>query len=263
EILENTGNTENDASGETAATEPLMPPPAYDDSSTDEAAAEPEVPESTAETINVSSVLTGEEDAKALAEEAVSKTSLLEATEENIEQAIKETIDVEELREVVGESAQPSSIEEEEENAEEATEKDADEMVQAISFMLDKEEYAIDVKYLKEIIQTRTLTDVPRAPAGLMGVLSLRGTIVPVINLRFRLGLPEDDNGEQIIIINDGEGYMGLLVDKVNHVLRIKKDTLEPSPSLNTINEDLISALGRHDRGAFILLNIERFLEKA
>jgi purine-binding chemotaxis protein CheW len=146
--------------------------------------------------------------------------------------------------------------------------KEEAETLQAIAFMLDNEEYAIEIGKLKEIITKRELTDVPRAPEGIMGVLSLRGVMVPVLNLRSRFGLPPTEDGERIIIVKDendkdkDDELLGLLVDSVRHVVRIPLSTLEPPPTLNTIDEELIKGIGRYEGGSFILLDTDRMLEK-
>ncbi len=141
-------------------------------------------------------------------------------------------------------------------------EEEDEETLQAIAFMLDTEEYAVEINKIKEVIMTRSLTDVPRSPAGMMGVLSLRGTMVPILNLRSRLGLPPKEDGERIIIVKDDEEFLGLLVDSVKHVVRIPTRNLEPSPTLNAIDEELISAIGRYEGGSFILLDVDKMLEK-
>lgn len=134
--------------------------------------------------------------------------------------------------------------------------------VEVITFLLDKEEYAVDIHQVKEVIKIRELTEVPKAPKDIMGVISLRGIVIPILNLRGRLGMPvKNDGGERIIIVRDGAGLLGLLVDTVRHVIRITEKSIEPPPAVNTIDGNLLSGIGRYKGGMFILLDIQKILE--
>ncbi|MCK4739126.1 MAG: chemotaxis protein CheW [Deltaproteobacteria bacterium] len=164
---------------------------------------------------------------------------------------------IDELSALIEEATEESA-----ESEEDGDDEEREEEFQAISFTLDDEEYAIEVKHIKEIITIKELTDVPKAPPGILGVLSLRGAVIPVMNLKSRLGLNQDESGNRIIIVNDKDELLGLLVDTVKHVIRFTASHLEDAPSLNTINEDLISAIGRHGDSTFILIDIEQLLEK-
>ena len=114
---------------------------------------------------------------------------------------------------------------------------------------------------MKEVIKVRDLTEVPKAPRDIMGVISLRGVVIPVMNLRGRFGMPIKSSGERIIIVRDGTGLLGLLVDTVRHVVRVPEKSIEPAPSINTINGELIRGIGRHKGGMFILLDMQKMLE--
>lgn len=133
--------------------------------------------------------------------------------------------------------------------------------VEAIVFSLDNEEYGIDIHQVKEVIKVRELTDVPNAPKDIMGVISLRGVVLPVMNLRGRFGMPMKTTGERIIIVRDGAGLLGLIVDTVKNVVRVPEDSLEPPPSINTIDGDLIRGIGRYKGGMFILIDTQKMLE--
>lgn len=133
--------------------------------------------------------------------------------------------------------------------------------VEAIVFSLDNEDYGVDIRQVKEVIKVRDLTEVPKAPRDIMGVISLRGVVIPVMNLRGRFGMPIKSSGERIIIVRDGTGLLGLLVDTVRHVVRVPEKSIEPAPSINTINGELIRGIGRHKGGMFILLDMQKMLE--
>ena len=98
--------------------------------------------------------------------------------------------------------------------------------VEAIIFSMDKEDYGVDIHQVKEVIKVRELTAVPKAPRDIMGVISLRGAVIPVMNLRGRFGMPMENSGERIIIVRDGAGLLGLLVDSVRHVVRVPENSI-------------------------------------
>lgn len=151
----------------------------------------------------------------------------------------------------------PSVYEEVDESGEGAAEGE----VEAIVFSLDNEDYGVDIRQVKEVIKVRDLTEVPKAPRDIMGVISLRGVVIPVMNLRGRFGMTIKSSGERIIIVRDGAGLLGLLVDTVRHVVRVPEKSIEPAPSINTIDGELIRGIGRHKGGMFILLDMQKMLE--
>ena len=142
-------------------------------------------------------------------------------------------------------------------------EEDEDTEIEAITFLLDSEEYALDIVRVKEVIKNRESTDVPRSSDVMLGVISLRGTIVPIMDLRGRLGLPPAAERQQrIVIVKDGDDLMGLVVDSVKRVVRVMESALEAPPQIKTVDGKLISALGRSDGEPFILLELDRVVEK-
>lgn len=105
---------------------------------------------------------------------------------------------------------------------------------EALAFALGDEEYAIDILRLREIIRTRPITEVPRAPPFVLGVISVRGEVLPVIDLRLRLrGVPTEPGptSRVLVVKRDGEPF-GLLVDAVREVLRLRAEDVEPTPAL-------------------------------
>lgn len=126
------------------------------------------------------------------------------------------------------------------------------------------EEYAVNIQDIKEIIKPREMTDVPRTPQFVSGVFSLRGVIVPVFDMRRRLGLDEagDNPRERIIVVKKGAGLCGLHVDEVLEVVKIQEQTIEPPPSLlEGIDREFVTGIGRHEGRMLILLNLEKILD--
>jgi purine-binding chemotaxis protein CheW len=117
-----------------------------------------------------------------------------------------------------------------------------------LTFMLGGEEYALDILRISEIIKVRPVTEVPRAPAFVLGIISVRGTIVPVVDLRLRLNLPAPEPGPaaRILIVTQGGEPYGLVVDEVVHVVRLHAEDIEPAPAaVGGASSEFISGIGR------------------
>jgi purine-binding chemotaxis protein CheW len=133
-----------------------------------------------------------------------------------------------------------------------------------LCFRVAHEEYAISIMAIKEIVKPRDVTEVPRMPAFISGVISLRGVIIPVMDMRLRLSLPVSDatGKERIIVLRRDSGFCGVLVDEVVQVARIKKSDLEGPPAvLDGIDRDFVTGLGHFDNRMLILLNLSTILD--
>jgi purine-binding chemotaxis protein CheW len=139
-----------------------------------------------------------------------------------------------------------------------------EEFQEFLCFRVSSEIYAINIMEIKEIIRPREVTEIPRAPGFVSGVLSLRGIIIPVFNMRLRLGLPEGDMSgrERIIVVTQGEEFVGIVVDEVTQVVKIAVNTIEKPPAvLEGIDRDFVSGIGRFNGQMLILLNQEKILD--
>jgi purine-binding chemotaxis protein CheW len=104
---------------------------------------------------------------------------------------------------------------------------------------------------------------VPRAPDYVLGILSLRGAVIPVFDLRrrLRLGLTEPTRKSRIVVVAVGKFMVGLIVDEVMQVVRLPETKLEPPPSmLNAVEAEYIEAIGRTGAKMIILLALEKIL---
>jgi len=105
---------------------------------------------------------------------------------------------------------------------------------QIVVFKLGGEDYGIEINQVREIIRKREITPVPRQPDYVEGVINVRGTIIPVINLKKRFGLPDDPSTQpHTIIVESGEGLVGILVDSVSEVIRVPQDRIHHPPSVS------------------------------
>ena len=137
---------------------------------------------------------------------------------------------------------------------------------QYLAFHLGDEEYALDIRRISEIIKLREFTDIPRAPGFILGIISLRGVVVPVFDLRCRLnlGVSELLPTTRIVVCQHEDVSVGLLVDSINQVFNLIDDEVEPPPGvLSGLDREMVSGLGRYQGRMIILLNIESVLNVA
>lgn len=140
------------------------------------------------------------------------------------------------------------------------------EILQFVTFTMNKEEYAVDILSVQEINRVTEITRVPNAPAYVEGVINLRGKVIPVINLRKKFGFEEktlDDNSR--IIIMEIKGIInGILVDSVSEVLRIPSSAIEAAPPLATDSiSHFIKGLAKLENRLIILVEIDNLIEEA
>lgn len=135
--------------------------------------------------------------------------------------------------------------------------------IQIVVFQLDKEEYAVEIASIESIIKLQTITKLPHAPEFVVGVTNLRGNIVPVIDLKKKLILPEftATDASRIIVAIQKDSKVGMIVDSVNQVIEIGDETIEPAPSMSTsVDVKYIKGIIKIDKELIILLDIETVL---
>jgi len=134
------------------------------------------------------------------------------------------------------------------------------EVLQLVSFQLGPEEYAIDILGVQEIIRMVEITHVPNAPHFVEGVVNLRGKVIPIINLRTRLGLSsaEPTKDTRIVVVEVAHLILGFIVDSVEEVLRLPEEFIEPPPATGRSGgDDFHKGVGRVDGRLLILLDLE------
>lgn len=132
-----------------------------------------------------------------------------------------------------------------------------------LAFKLGQEEYGMDILRVQEIRSYEKPTLLPHGPAHLLGVVNLRGTIVPVIDLRVRLQLAQAtcDAHTVVIVVNVGQRVVGLVVDSVSDVLSLRPEQMRPVPALESgFAPEHLLALGCVDERTLLLLDIEQYL---
>ncbi len=134
---------------------------------------------------------------------------------------------------------------------------------QWLTFSLGDEEYALSIESVSEIIKPREVTDIPRVPDFISGIISLRGIIVPIfdLNKRLSLGSAEISSASRIIVCNDGDRLAGFMVDRINQVVNVPINNIEPPPTvLSGLDRDFVEGVGRVDGRMLILLHLSNVI---
>jgi len=134
---------------------------------------------------------------------------------------------------------------------------------QFLTFALNREEYGIEILRTREIIGVMDITTVPQTPDFMKGVINLRGKVIPVIDLRLKFSMQEEEYTQEtcIIVVEANNSQVGIIVDSVSEVLNIKNGEIENTPSFGQgIDTDFIMGLGKVKEKIIILLDIEQIL---
>ena len=132
-----------------------------------------------------------------------------------------------------------------------------------VTFVLSRECYGLPVSHVQEILRVAGITRVPHAPHPVRGVTNLRGRVLPVVDLRVRLGIGEReiDNASRILVVASQGRLMGLLVDAVQQVVRIGRSGIQPPPpDVMTAQSDYILGVYHLQEALVILLDVDRVL---
>jgi purine-binding chemotaxis protein CheW len=140
---------------------------------------------------------------------------------------------------------------------------------QYLTFTLDHEQFAVDIAKVREVLEFTTVTKVPRTPEFMRGVINLRGSVVPVIDLRLKFGLSKTEQTiDTCVIITEVEAggvktVLGALADSVQEVIDLEPKNIEPPPRMGTrVNIDFILGMGKRDDQFLILLDIDKVLSE-
>ena len=132
-----------------------------------------------------------------------------------------------------------------------------------LAFTLGREEYGIDILRVQEIRGYEPVTRIANSPAFIKGVVNLRGTIVPVVDMRikFNLGEPTYDQFTVVIILNIGGRVVGMVVDSVSDVMTLAHEQIKPAPEIGTtFDTDYLIGLGTLDDRMLILVDIDKLM---
>ncbi len=142
---------------------------------------------------------------------------------------------------------------------------DTNELLQLVSFKIGNEEFGVDILNVQEINKMTRITKVPNSPDFVEGVINLRGRVIPVIDLRNRLGLErkQQNKDTRIIVVNIGDKILGFIVDSVNEVLRVPPDIFEAPPEIVAgVGSEFISSVGKLEDRLLTLIDLNKILHK-
>jgi purine-binding chemotaxis protein CheW len=139
------------------------------------------------------------------------------------------------------------------------------ETMQCLTFKLGEEVFAVNVAKVREILDFTTVTKVPQTPDFMRGVINLRGSVVPVVDMRLKFGLSATEKTVNTCIIVmeivlDGDtSIVGALADSVQEVLELEPEQIEPAPRIGTkLNTEFLVGMGKHNETFIMILNIDK-----
>src|SRR5512141_52734 len=142
---------------------------------------------------------------------------------------------------------------------------DITETTQYLTYRLEDEVFALEIAKVREVLDFTSITKVPRTPEFMRGVINLRGSVVPVVDMRLKFGLSRTEKTVNtcIIIVEidlDGDTtILGALADAVQEVIELEPEQIEPAPKIGTrLNTEFIKGMGKRNDQFIIILNIDK-----
>ena len=137
-------------------------------------------------------------------------------------------------------------------------------VVQLVGFIIGDEEYAVPILSTQEIIKPIEWTRVPQTPAYVLGVFNLRGSVIPLIDLRLKFGLKAKKHNEEtrFFVLKQGDDVAGFVIDRLTMALRIKRSDIGPAPETMAGDESLIDGVGKQEDRILTILKVNKLLER-
>jgi purine-binding chemotaxis protein CheW len=139
------------------------------------------------------------------------------------------------------------------------------ETTQYLTYKLGEETFALDISKVREVLDFTTVTKVPRTPEFMRGVINLRGSVVPVVDLRLKFGMSQTENTVNTCIIitevtvDNDTTVLGALADSVQEVLDLGPENIAPAPKIGTkLRTEFITGMGKRDDRFIIILDIDK-----
>ena len=132
-----------------------------------------------------------------------------------------------------------------------------------LAFQLSKQDFGVNILKVQEIKNYSSVTPIPNTPNHVRGAMNLRGTVVPIIDLRLVLGMPQAnyDQYTVIVVVNVGTRVLGLIVDAVSDVLKVGEDEFEPAPDFgHDVDISFISGLAKSENRLVTLLDLDKMI---
>ncbi len=139
-----------------------------------------------------------------------------------------------------------------------------DDIVQLVGFIIGEEEYAVPILAIQEIIKPIGWTRVPQTPDYVLGVFNLRGSVIPLIDLRRKFGLPpkKQDEETRFIVMKHGDEVAGFVIDRLTMALRLSKKDIGPAPDTVDGDNTIIDGVGKRESNILTILKVDKLLER-
>lgn len=139
-----------------------------------------------------------------------------------------------------------------------------EEVVQLVGFVVGNEEYSVPILTIQEIIKPIEWTRVPQTPPYVLGVFNLRGSVIPLIDLRLKFGLGSVNHTDdtRFIVIRHEDEVAGFVIDRLTEALRLKKTDIGPAPDTALEGESMIEGVGKQNDRILTILKVKKLLER-
>lgn len=146
----------------------------------------------------------------------------------------------------------------------ESPENTDDNIVQLVGFVIGDEEYAVPILNIREIIKPIEFTRVPSVPNYVLGVFNIRGSVIPLIDLRTKFNLPSinNTNTTRYIVVKGENTTAGFVIDRLTEAIRINKNRIDPAPDTISQDSGMIYGIGKRDDSMITILKVEALLKK-
>ena len=137
-------------------------------------------------------------------------------------------------------------------------------VVQLVGFMVGDEEFAVPILSIQEIIKPIEYTRTPKTPPYVLGVFNLRGSVLPLIDLRMKFGLSRSKENEdtRYMVIRHNEEVAGFVIDRLTQATRIKETAIDPAPETLGDEQNMIYGVGKQEDKLISILNVEALLRR-
>ena len=137
-------------------------------------------------------------------------------------------------------------------------------IVQLVGFVIGEEEYAVPILSIQEIIKPISWTRVPQTPSYVLGVFNLRGSVIPLIDLRIKFGLGAKNHNDEtrFFVLKQDDEVAGFVIDRLTMALRIKKTDIGPPPDTLISDDSMIEGVGKQDGRILTILKVNKLLAR-
>ena len=140
----------------------------------------------------------------------------------------------------------------------------SEDIIQLVGFVIGEEEYAVPILSIQEIIKPISWTRVPQTPAYVLGVFNLRGSVIPLIDLRVKFGLPPKNHNDEtrFFVLKQDDEVAGFVIDRLTAAIRIKKSDIGPPPDTLASNDSMIEGVGKQEGKILTILKVNKLLAR-